>query len=112
MGAGKAGAAGVSVTCETDAGCVELRLYGSDPVASPSLWVGMFDPAGALRRTWISDGADLTLQGLQRWLRPIVGYEVAGRLARMALHAEARASEDRSDERIVHLNGSGVAKAS
>ncbi len=72
----------------------------------------MFDPAGALRRTWISDGVDLTHHALQRWLRPIVGYEVARRLARMALHARARAAEDRGDERIVRLNGSRVAKAS
>lgn len=81
-------------------------------MTSPSLWVGMFDPSGHLRRTWISDGIELSLRGLQRWLRPIVGYEVAGRLARKALHAQGRALEDRSDMRIVRLNGSGVAKAS
>jgi hypothetical protein len=47
----------------------------------------MFDSAGVLNRTWIANGTDLTSRELQRWLRPIVGYDVAGRLARMALHA-------------------------
>ncbi len=91
------GAARVHVIYETDSGRLDLRLYGSDRASVRSWWIGMFDSAGILRRTWISNGADLTAAHLQQWLRPIVGYEVARRLSRMALHAHRQATEGRDE---------------
>lgn len=85
------------VIWETDSGHFDLRLYGSGRVPAASWWIGMFDSAGVLRRTWISNGAYLTIGHLQQWLRPIVGYEVARRLSRMALHAHGLASSGRKE---------------
>jgi hypothetical protein len=109
---GQETAAYVPIVCETDAGYVELRLYGSDPFERPSYWIGMFDTAGVLQRTWISDDVDLNAPDVQRWLRPIVGYQLAARLARMALARRARSGEDGDGTRVVRLSGRGAAKAS
>ncbi len=87
------GAGQIHVICETDAGHFDLRLYGAEGSTVPSWWIGMFDSSGALRRTWISNGADLTSDALLRWLRPIVGYEVASRLVHMALHVHTRPAQ-------------------
>jgi hypothetical protein len=89
MAVGPAGATEIRVICDTEMGHFDLRLYGADEYTLPSWWIGMSDPTGMLRRTWISNGAELTSGDLHRWLRPIVGHEVAGRLVRMALHAQA-----------------------
>ncbi len=94
MAEGPGGATQVRVICETGSGNFELRLYGAEDAAVRSWWIGMFDSSGVLCRTWISNGADLTSHDLHRWLRPIVGYEVAGRLVRMALHVHARPAGD------------------
>ncbi len=93
MAEGPPGAGYIHVIFETDSGHCDLRLYDSDDSA-PSWWIGMFDSTGVLRRTWISNGAELTSHQLQRWLRPIVGYEVAARLVRMALDVQTRPAED------------------
>jgi hypothetical protein len=97
---------------EKEGGYVELRLYGSDAFDRPSFWIGIFDETRALRRTWISDGLDLTLPDVYRWLRPIVGYELADGLARMALDARERAAEAGRTAQVVHLSGLGAARAS
>ena len=112
MDEGREAAAYVPIVCETDAGYVELRLYGSDPFERPSYWIGLFDTAGVLSRTWISDGLTLSLPDVQGWLRPIVGYQLAGRLARMALARQARSGDVDDGTRVVRLSGSGTAKAS
>jgi hypothetical protein len=72
----------------------------------------MFDPAGVLTRTWISNGSDLTSHRLQQWLRPIVGYDVATRLARMALHAHTRPPQDRMSVALVGSSGLEALRAS
>ncbi|MGH9078713.1 MAG: hypothetical protein ACRDYE_01305 [Acidimicrobiales bacterium] len=83
------------MSCETGSGRFELRLYGSEGFAVSSWWIGMFDSLGTLHRTWISNGTDLTSRDLQQWLRPIVGYQTAARLVRMALHVHDRPAPDR-----------------
>jgi hypothetical protein len=112
VGQGQEAAAYVSLVCEKDEGYVELRLYASDAFARPSFWIGIFDETRALRRTWISDGLDLTVRDIHRWLRPIVGYELAGRLARMALDVKERSAEAGGTTPVVHLSGLGAARAS
>ena len=100
------------VSCETARGRFELCLYATDPSTASSWWIGLFDSSGELQRTWISDGLDVTSRDLHRWLRPIVGYELAGRLTRKALDARSRSRDDNPNVPIVHLSDQGVAKAS
>jgi hypothetical protein len=77
-----------------------------------SWWIGMFDSAGVLARTWISNGTDLTSRQLQQWLRPIVGYDMAARLARMALHVHTRPAQDRPLVALVDSSGLEALRAS
>jgi hypothetical protein len=112
MAEGPGGATQVCVSCETGSGRFELRLYGSAESAVSSWWIGMFDSTGVLRRTWISNGTDLTSRNLRRWLRPIVGHDVAGRLERMALHVHARRPPDRPVVALVDSSGLEALRAS
>lgn len=105
MSEGRVGANHVAVSCETRAGRFELRLYDGTEAVASSWWIGMFDRDGGLRRTWISNGAEPTFGALQTWLRPIVGYEASGRLARMALHVQGRSVEEGDRTRVVRLSG-------
>lgn len=101
----------VRVIADMPTGHVELRIYDTAPEGPTSLWIGMVDQAGIVRRTWISDAVELSSAELRRWLRPVVGFEAAGRLARMALDARARAV-DGGGAQVVHLTGVPVTRAS
>jgi hypothetical protein len=89
------------VVCETASGRVDLHLYGGDDSTVSSWWVGLYDSDDVLRRTWIADGPDPGPRDLLRWLRPIVGHEVANKLVNMVFHAHGRPERERA--RLVAL---------
>ena len=81
------GTAQLRVMCESGWDHYDLRFYGSDEFVVPCGWIGIFDAAGDLRATGVLQGMDRTPDDVLRWLKPIAGADVAGRLVGFAMEA-------------------------
>jgi hypothetical protein len=77
-----AGSAQVDVTVKTPAVVYDLRLYNSPEFVVPAWWLGIFDvEPPELRHTEVFHRTEPAAPGeVFRWLLPIVGQEIAGRL--------------------------------
>jgi hypothetical protein len=81
------GSAQVHVTLDQGSAHFELRFYGSEEFTVPAWWIGVFDAKGELRRTEVLPSIDRRPEDVRRWMEPITGPDVAGRLIRLAIEA-------------------------
>jgi hypothetical protein len=77
----------IEVALEVGTYRYDLRLYGSDEMALPAWWLGMFADPGECLGTAVSPSTDLSPIELELWLRPIVGRDVAEELVRLVAEA-------------------------